>query len=65
MAMVPNLAGTTPLDKPFDHYNRTNAGSPAGSVTPEFAGERVLDTTNSKLYQALGVASNTWVLLTP
>lgn len=64
MAIVANLSGNTPLDKPWDHYNRTNAGDPTGSVTPQYAGERILDTTNGTLYQALGTANSTWVQLT-
>lgn len=65
MARVANSAGTTPTDKSFVHYNRTNAGEPNGSLTPEFAGEIVLDTTNNALWKAMGIANNTWVALTP
>ena len=64
MARVANLAGSTPTDKSYVHYNRVNAGEPNGSVTPEFAGEIVLDTTNNALWKAMGVANNTWVALT-
>ena len=64
MANVADKSNNNPTDKPWDHYNRTNAGDPTGSVTPQYAGERVLDTTNGTLYQALGTVSNTWVQIT-
>lgn len=64
MTFVADKSGNNPTDKPFDHYNRTNAGDPTGSLTPQYAGERVLDTTNGVLYQALGVANSTWVQIT-
>jgi hypothetical protein len=64
MAIVPNLAGTTPTDKSWCYQNRTNAGEPNGSLTPQYAGEIVLDTTNNALWKATGVANNTWVTLT-
>jgi len=65
MTWVIDKSGANPTDKPFDQYNRTNAGSPLGSVTPQYAGERVLDTTNGVLYEALGVTNSTWVQVTP
>lgn len=64
MTFVTDRSGNTPTDKPFDHYNRTNAGEPNGSVTPQYAGERILDTTNNCIWEAQGVANNTWVALT-
>lgn len=64
MTFVYNKGGDNVQDKPFDQYNRTNAGDPTGSVTPQYAGERILDTTNGTLYQALGAASSSWVQLT-
>lgn len=65
MATVTDLSGTNPTYRSYVNYSRTNAGEPNGSVTPAFAGEIVLDTTNNCLWKAMGVASNTWVALTP
>lgn len=49
------------LDKPYKHYNRTNAGDPQAAVTPQYAGERILDITNGVQYQSLGKTNDTWV----
>ena len=65
MAIVADKSGNNPLDKSFTKYNRTNAGEPNGSVTPQFAGEIVLDTTNNVLWKAMGIANSAWVALTP
>jgi hypothetical protein len=69
MATVANLGfigdPTFPVDKPLCLQNRTNAGEPNGSITPQFSGEIVLDTTNNNLWKAVGIANNTWVALTP
>lgn len=64
MAIVADLSGNSPTDKSFVSYNRVNAGEPNGTLTPEFAGEIVLDTTNNALWKAMGVLNNTWVALT-
>jgi hypothetical protein len=64
MAIVPNLGVPGPVDKSWCYQNRTNAGEPNGSLTPQFAGEIVLDTTNNALWKAVGTLSNTWVTLT-
>jgi lysophospholipase L1-like esterase len=37
-----------------------NAGSPYNSVTPDFIGQKLFDTTNSVWYQAYGITSTTW-----
>lgn len=37
-----------------------NAGSPVGSVTPDFIGQRCLDTTNGLLYTAVGATNADW-----
>lgn len=65
MTITADLSGNNPLDKSFDAYNRSNAGEPNGSVTPQYAGEIVLDTTNNALWEAVGTANNSWVMLTP
>lgn len=61
MATVPDKAGVGTLDKTLVKHNRTNAGSPAGVLTPQYSGEIVLDTTNNVLWQAQGLANDTWV----
>lgn len=43
---------------------RTNAGSPAGSVTPTHAGEMLYDTSGSDWYKASGTTNTTWTQLT-
>lgn len=66
MPTVANKADSlSVLDKPLTSYNRTNGGDPSGSLTPEYNGEIVLDTTNKKLWQAQGVANTTWVEFFP
>lgn len=65
MAIVEDKSGNNVTDKSFNSYNRTSAGEPNGSLTPEYAGEIVLDTTNNCLWKAVGVANNTWAALTP
>jgi len=66
MAIVPNLAfppntnPSFPVDPPLTTPNRYNAGSPAGTLTPLYAGEIVVDTTGHQMYQALGTSNNSW-----
>lgn len=63
MSWVADKSGANQTDRPYDHYNRTNAGDPTNTLAPSFAGERVMDTTNGTLYQALGTVSSTWVVV--
>lgn len=66
MAIVADAAvGGAPVDKSYTSYNRTNAGEPNGTLTPQFVGEIVLDTTNNTVWKSLGVANNTWIALAP
>lgn len=65
MAIVADLSGNSPLDKSFCHPNRSNAGEPNGSLTPQYAGEVVLDTTNNALWKAILTTNTSWVMLTP
>jgi hypothetical protein len=69
MTFVVNKAGTDasplPKDSPWTFQNRTNAGSPNGTLTPQYAGELVEDTTNHVLWKAMSPNNNTWVALTP
>lgn len=66
MARVANLAddGGGVVDKSYNHPNRENAGEPNGSLTPEYAGEIVLDTTNNALWKAITTANDSWVAIT-
>lgn len=64
MAIVVNKADGAFVDRPYGTYNRSNAGEPNGSLTPQYAGEIVLDTTNNALWKAMGTANNSWVTLT-
>lgn len=65
MAIVHNAAEDGGfIDPPYCTWNRTNAGEPNGSLTPEFVGEIVKDTTNNALWKAIGTANTDWVTLT-
>lgn len=62
MAIVANLARTGDIvDKSFNLYNRTNAGTPNAALTPQYVGELVLDTTTAVVWIAEGLGNNTWV----
>ena len=61
MAIVADRAGVATLDKPLTSENRSNSGDPNGSLTPEFAGELVLDITNKKIWQAQTLLNTGWV----
>lgn len=61
---VHDLSGNNPMSAPFDQYNRTNDGDPTGTITPAFAGERLLDTVNGILYEALNPEANSWTQVT-
>lgn len=60
MATVANKAGGV-TDKSFSTHNRTNAGAPNGTLTPEYAGEIVLDTTNHVRWRAIGTSNASWI----
>lgn len=70
MPIVPNLAGTGPYnmdtnggavgtDRKLASPNRKNAGTPYGSLTPQYSGEMVLDTVNQQLYVGGASTDNT------
>jgi hypothetical protein len=61
MATVRERSGFTPVDKKYAHPNRTNAGTPIGSLTPLYANELVLDTTNSRYFKGVGTTNNDWL----
>lgn len=65
MAIVANKADPGyPIDRNYCSYNRTNAGEPNGSITPQYVDEMILDTTNNILWKALSTANSSWVALT-
>lgn len=60
MAIVADKSEVNPTDKSFCTYNRTNAGTPNGSLTPQFVGEIVWDTTNKVRWKAVSTSSADW-----
>ncbi len=68
MAIVPNKDGQgisaagalSNVDRRYTTPNRKNAGSPAGSLTPAYAGEIVQDTTGNSLWIALDMTTTGW-----
>ena len=65
MATVADRSGVNPIYGSFVNANRNNAGEPNGSLTPQYAGEIVLDTTNNVLWKSLTLANSSWVAVTP
>jgi len=67
MAIVHNKAHSQAYapDVSFCSPNRVNAGEPNTTLTPQFAGEIVLDTAGNCLWKAITLANNSWVALTP
>lgn len=61
MAIVHNLAGGFPLDRPWHTHNRTNAGTPNAVLTPGWAGEIVFDTTNKVRWKAIALTNADWI----
>lgn len=54
-----------PLGKQaFDSPSRVVDAEPNGSITPLYAGEMVLDTTNNTLWKAVSMTNTSWVMLT-
>lgn len=66
MAIVQNSArpeeGT---DRPYHTHNRTNAGTPNATLTPQYVGEIVWDTTNKVRWKAIGTTNADWTPLGP
>jgi len=66
MAIIRNIARQTNfIDPNYCTHSRTNAGEPNASLTPAFAGEIVLDTTNNCYWKAMDITNTSWVALTP
>jgi hypothetical protein len=53
-------AGTVRINSNIVTTIRTGTTSPIGSVTPDFAGQDYIDTTNKIAYKACGFASTDW-----
>jgi hypothetical protein len=64
MAIVPDRAGVTQLDKPWTTWNRKVTVEPNGVTVPEYAGEIVIDVTNNVLWKAMAPTNDCWVALT-
>lgn len=66
MATVTDLSGNHAsslpggVDTKLSKFNRSNAGSPVASLTPQYPGEVVLDTTNRILWRAVGTTNADW-----
>jgi hypothetical protein len=65
MATVADLSGNRPNNAPlvdvtYSKANRTNAGTPIGSLVPLYPGEIVLDSTNRLLWRAIGITNANW-----
>lgn len=41
-----------------------NAGSPSGSIVPDFVGQECFDTTNDDFYRATGTTNTDWKQIT-
>lgn len=65
MAIVADKARpSTPVDRKFATPNRSNAGTPVGSLVPSYTNELVLDTTNRQLWRAIGPTNADWMPVT-
>lgn len=65
MAIVPNKASeVVARDASYCTPNREHSGNPNGTITPLYAGERLLDTSGNLLWEALGIGNDSWVSLT-
>lgn len=64
MAIVADRSGNTlaptGVDRPYTTPNRKNAGSPVGSLTPQYSGEVVLDSTTGDLWFATDLTNTGW-----
>ena len=69
MATVPDLSGIPLMangiagrnvDRKLTDANRNISGSPIGAVTPQYTGERVLDTVGYQLWTATDLTVNGW-----
>lgn len=65
MAIVPNLAGTTPIDLKYASANRRAATTAAVmALTPLYPGELVLTADGGLMLRAQSVTVGDWALVT-
>lgn len=62
MAITANKADSQalPTDPNYCTYTRSGAGTPNGSVVPDFAGEIYWDTTNKVRWKAVNKLNSGW-----
>lgn len=60
MAIVVDKAGRGELDNSYDSPNRSGAGSPQSTVTPEYSGELYQDSTTGDIHQAQSLKIDSW-----
>ncbi len=58
-ACIGLAAGSDEIAKAIGYTE--NAGSPVASITPDFIGQIVLDTTGGVFYKSNGLTSNSWI----
>jgi hypothetical protein len=62
MAIVRNIANeVVARDKSYCVTNRRGAGSPQGTLTPQYVGEIYQDTSAGGIWYASGLTNNDWV----
>lgn len=66
MAVVADKSGNNPTDVKWTSASRNVAGDPntTGPLTPAFAGEIVLDTTNHAWWKSTTMVNASWIALT-
>jgi hypothetical protein len=62
---TPNGNGGVTTDKPYCTFNRSGGASPVtATITPQYVGERYLDTTTGIIYQATASNNTAWQVAT-
>lgn len=61
---APNPGGTANTDPSLVGPSVEYAGDPNGNLTPTFAGQICLDTTDNMLWKSMDASDNSWVPLT-
>lgn len=66
MAIVVNRARPgDAIDRPYCTHNRSGAGTPNGTVIPQYSGEIYWDTTNKVRWKAVALTNADWTPLGP
>jgi hypothetical protein len=69
MAIVPDLSGIPLMangvagrnvDRKLSDANRVISGSPLGTTTPQYTGERILDSVGYQLWAATDLTTTGW-----